>query len=105
MTQDDPTLPLPGHRNDQADPFDYGDRTLYFLKNQPFQVEEEFGTMVARVNGSDQTLPLLTANEEVPASDRERSVEQKIDAMLTRMMSIENRLASIDAALARVLNR
>lgn len=107
MTHDDPTLPLAGHRRDDvADPFEYGDRTLYFLRNQPFQVEEEFGTMVARAHTDVETLPLVAAVDAVEGEpDRERAIERKIDAMMVRMMSIESRLSSIDAALARILNR
>lgn len=107
MTQDDPTLPLAGHRrNDNVDPFEYGDRTLYFLRNQEFDVAEEYGTMIAKAGQSDETLPLAAAESElVTGPDAERALEQKIDAMLTRMSSIESRLASIDAALARVLAR
>lgn len=107
MTQDDPTLPLAGNRRDDvADPFEYGDRTLYFLRNQPFQVDEEFGTMVARVRSDVETVPLIAAGDAVEGEpDRERGIERKIDAMMERMMSIESRLSSIDAALARILNR
>ena len=106
MTQDDPTLPLAGHRKQQpADPFEYGDRTLYFLRNQQFDVAEEYGTMIAG-SGTQETLPLLTATEDVPRGpEGEGTVERKIDAIMARMSSIESSLASIDAALARVLNR
>lgn len=107
MTQDDPTLPLAGHgRNDVEEPFEYGDRTLYFLRNQPFYVEEEFGTMVARVHSDVEAAPVVAAVDAVEnGPDRDRAIERKIDAMLARMMSIESRLSSIDAALARILNR
>ena len=62
--------------------------------------------MVARVHSDAETLPLAAAVDAVEgAPDRERAVERKIDAMMERMMSLESRLASIDAALARILNR
>ena len=107
MTHDDPTLPLAGHRKSEpADPFEYGDRTLYFLRNQQFDVAQEYGTMIAKAGTHDETIPLLAATDEVAAGpDGERAVERKIDAMMARMSSIESRLASIDAALARVLSR
>ena len=107
MTQDDPTIPLQGHRKDDvAEPFEYGDRTLYFLRNQPFAVDQEFGTMVAKPRLDDETAPLLATGTEVaPGTESERAIERKIDAVLARMMSIESRLASIDTALARVLSR
>lgn len=106
MTQDDPTIPLAGTRSkDAAEPFEYGDRTLYFLRNQEFNVAQEFGTMIATPGGHDAAIPLAAGATENVARESERSIEEKIDLMLARMMSIESRLASIDAALARVLNR
>jgi hypothetical protein len=81
----------------EEDPFAYGDRTMLQLRTATFDVpaepavEEKFGTVMMPV----------PAVEDDPVA----RIEQKLDLALRQIAALQHRLESLDATLARVLNR
>lgn len=90
--------------------FDYGDRTMFQLRAQSFTIEEEYGTMMAQPplpSGAVETPPLdqeATPAETAPGDPIAR-LEQKLDAALRMIAILQHKVESIDATLARALNR
>lgn len=87
--------------------FDYGDRTMFQLRAQSFAIEEEYGTMMATPLPAGVETP-----EEAPetppadvADDPIARLEHKLDAALRMIAILQNKVESIDATLARALNR
>lgn len=88
----------------QEDPFSYGDRTILALRNQPALEVDDFGTMVIPPGATHaQEIPLPGA--ETDDADRIARLEQKLDAALRMIASLQHKLDSIDATIARALNR
>ena len=92
-------------------PFEFGDRTLLALRAQPFTIEHEYGTMILPAGApvpretAEMPLPIVEpAASEAPADPIAR-LEQKVDMALRLMQSLQQQLDSIDATLARALNR
>ncbi|HEX8172758.1 MAG TPA: hypothetical protein VF824_19630 [Thermoanaerobaculia bacterium] len=104
------------------DPFDYGDRTTFQLRNQQFALDD-YGTVMnlpvpeppAPIEAPE---PVTQVIEEAPAeieataapvesapSDPLARIEQKLDAALAAIEFLRRRVDSIDVMLARVLNR
>jgi hypothetical protein len=82
--------------------FDYGDRTMFQLRAQAFAIEEEYGTMMApppMPAGADVSPPDVTAEDPIVR------LEQKLDAALRMIAVLQHKVESIDATLARALNR
>ena len=102
MKTDEPTLPSPDA------PFEFGDRTLFALRAQPFTIENEYGTMVLPAGApipretTEMPLPIV---EPAPEMDPIARLEQKLDTALRLIQSLQQQLDSIDATLARALNR
>ncbi|MDQ3281952.1 MAG: hypothetical protein M3Q69_11130 [Acidobacteriota bacterium] len=113
---DDPVNEASNVSND--DVFEYGDRTIFQLRAQPIDFDEQYGTMMAQ----PAPAPLLeppadlptdappmseVAATEVVASgdDRVAMLERKLEAALRRIDLLQQRLDSIDATVARALNR
>jgi len=96
-------------------PFEFGDRTLLALRAQPFEVEQEYGTMILPVGTPvpretmEMQLPVVeTAPPEAASQvgiDPIARLEQKLDTALRLIQSLQQQLDSIDATLARALNR
>ena len=80
-------------RPDDNDVFEYGDRTIFNLRAQAFTPEEDFGTMILPVGEKTHASP-----EILPIEDPIARLELKLEAALRK-------LDSIDATLARLLNR
>ena len=95
MKPDEPTLPPPDA------PFEFGDRTILALRAQPFAIEHEYGTMISHET-TEIPLPVV---ETAPEIDPIQRLEQKLDAALRLIQSLQQQLDSIDATLARALNR
>lgn len=97
----DNILPLPARRNEiEEQVFEIGESTIRVLRNQPFAFEE-YGT-----RDSTSISPLIaTATEEPQSGDPLVRVEQKIDAALGAIKTLQKRIDSIDAVLAVVINR
>lgn len=85
----------------QDEPFDYGDRTIFQLRNQSF-VADEFGTMI----GLPATpAPVATAVEVSSTADPMQRIEEKLDAALRAIAALQQRIDSLDATIARAINR
>jgi hypothetical protein len=88
-------------------PFEFGDRTLLALRAQPFAIEHEYGTMILPAGRETTEIPLPVV--EIAALQAEIDpivrLEQKLDAALRLIQSLQQQLDSIDATLARALNR
>lgn len=86
--------------DDNGEVFSYGDRTIFQLRTQSFAIENEYGTMIGPVQ------PVLPPVEPLPpAGDDTSRLEQKIDLALRQIAILQHKLDSIDATLARLLNR
>ncbi|HET8773806.1 MAG TPA: hypothetical protein VFP80_08450 [Thermoanaerobaculia bacterium] len=88
-------------------PFEFGDRTLLALRAQPFAIEHEYGTMMlpaGPISRETTEIPLPVV-ESAPETDPIQRLEQKLDAALRLIQSLQQQLDSIDATLARALNR
>jgi hypothetical protein len=104
--------PLPTPEEPPEAPFEFGDRTLLTLRAQPFAIENEYGTMVLSSipisrETTEMPMPVVEAPAE-PSSEPEDPIlrlEQKLDAALRLIHSLQQQLDSMDATLARALNR
>ncbi len=88
-------------------PFEFGDRTLLALRAQPFAIEHEYGTMMlsaAPISRETTEIPLPVV-ETAGEIDPIHRLERKLDAALRLIQSLQQQLDSIDATLARALNR
>jgi hypothetical protein len=106
MKTDEPTLPSPDT------PFEFGDRTLFTLRAQPFEIENEYGTMILPASSvpretTEMPLPPLPIVESASPAEGDPilRLEQKLDHALRLIQSLQQQLDSIDATLARALNR
>ena len=105
MKPDETPLPTP------EAPFEFGDRTLLALRAQPFEVEHEYGTMIlppgAAIPRETTEMPLPVVESAAPEAEIDpiQRLEQKVDTALRLIQSLQQQLDSIDATLARALNR
>ncbi len=93
-------------------PFEFGERTVFTLRAQPFEIEQEYGTMMQSSapiprETTEMPLPQLPYVESAPETPVDPIVrlEQKLDHALRLIQSLQQQLDSIDATLARALNR
>jgi hypothetical protein len=101
---------------ESAEVFEFGESTILQLRNQPFRVGDQYGTMMS------VPLPSLeepSESSESPFADEPQAVaplpvapedpvarlERKLDLALRHIEALQQRLDSIDAALTRVLHR
>jgi hypothetical protein len=113
MSEPIPSDPVPDDRSEQ--PFDYGDRTIMQMRSQPFDVAEDFGTVlnlprtpavtcaIAMPEGIETAAP--TEDAEVPDEDPIARLERKLDLALRHIAALQQRLESMDATLVRMLTR
>lgn len=105
--------------SDRNEPFAYGDGTLMQLREQRWDLDEEatrvigqppqddpeMGTQIIaptrRTDVATATVPTAAAVSDDPLV----RIEHRLDELTRAMMSMQRRLDSIDAALARVLAR
>ena len=87
----------------ENDVFNYGDRTIFQLRAQSFTIEHEYGTMMGPVAlpAVETEAPVETATSEDPMA----RLEQKLERALQMIATLQHKLDSIDATLARALNR
>ena len=92
---------------DDENVFDYGDRTMFQLRAQSFAIEEEYGTMMATPLPAG--VETFQAPPEAPPAeavdDPIARLEHKLDAALRMIALLQHKVESIDATLARALNR
>ena len=89
----------------EDNPFSYGDRTVLQLRSQPFQVQDELGTVV--------TMPIETTVARIPIAaapaiaeeDPIARLEQKLDLALRCIEKLQQQIESMDLTLARALSR
>lgn len=89
------------------DVFQFGERTIFQLRAQSFTADEEFGTMIAKpVAPSPLGVPPQIV-EELPNAgvDPIAQLQQKLDLALRQIAVLQQRIDSMDATLARALNR
>ena len=86
----------------ENDVFNYGDRTIFQLRAQSFTIENEYGTMIG-------PLVLPAVETEVPVEalpeDPMARLELKLERAMQMIATLQHKLDSIDATLARALNR
>ena len=98
-----PTNPMaPDDEKKEDQVFDYGDRTIFQLRTQAFAIESEYGTIMGAPAAPDPQ-PVETAA--APAEDPMTRLEQKLDLALRQISVLQHKIDSIDATLARLLNR
>jgi hypothetical protein len=86
----------------QEDPFTFGDRTILALRNQPALEVDDYGTMVLPAGKTrDQDVPIPHGVSDDPIA----RLEQKLDAALRIIQTLQHKLDSIDATIARIVNR
>ena len=91
-------------RDEQNDDlFEYGDRTMFQLRSQSFTIENDYGTMI--IPGSSIPLPIVEIEPPAAVGDPIVRLEQKLDAALRLIEARHHNIDSIDATLARALNR
>ena len=104
MKPDESTPPTPP--DDQEAPFEFGDRTVLALRAQAFAIENEYGTMILP---NSPPVSLETTEMPMPGTSTEADpilrLEEKIDTALRLIHSLQQQLDSMDATLARALNR
>ena len=83
----------------EPSPFDIGDRTIFQMRSQRFDVED-FGTVMG-VAREDSVVHTATEY----ASDPLERFEQKLDAALRALETLQLRVDSLDSLLSRVVNR
>lgn len=90
-----PVRPIP-----ESSPFDIGDRTIFQMRSQRFDVEE-FGTIMGSSSRPDALVAQSTELSEQPL----KRIEQKLDAALRALEMLQSRVDSLDSLLSRVVNR
>ena len=100
----DETIALPGPRDENKDVFAIGDATRFALRTQSFEVDD-LGTMIVREVSLPQVPPMMVTSASEVDADPIRRLEQKLDAALHLIGRLQQRLDSIDATLARAINR
>lgn len=111
--------PDPERKKTENEPFEFGDRTIFQLRNQDFEPQDreaaapvrelasdEFGTVVLKPGQTlESVLPPVEATAAAVSDDPLVRVEQKLDAALRQLHSLQQRLESLDATIAKVLLR
>jgi hypothetical protein len=80
-------------------PFAYGEHTVLQLRSQPFEVQDELGTVV--------TMPIDTNPRKTVLIEEDTllRLERKMDEALRHIDKLQQRIESLDMTLARVLSR
>lgn len=94
-----------------AEVFEFGESTILQLKSQPFRVGDQYGTMMSvplPESAADSPFaaePPVTAAPAAADEDPIARLEAKLDLALRHIETLQQRLDSIDAAIARALHR
>jgi hypothetical protein len=116
----DLTYVRPTATSDES-PFAYGEATVLQLRAQPFEVQDELGTVVTMPIETNQRMPWAATPVSVPTptpvppapsfdtvfaeEDPLSRMEQKLDQALWMIEKLQQRIESLDLTLARVLSR
>ena len=107
---------------ESSEVFEFGESTILQLRNQPFRVDDQYGTMMsvplpdleAEVSpfapeGEAATPVASAAMSPAPSrtddDDAVARLERKLDLALRQIEQLQQRLDSIDSALTRFLTR
>ncbi|HEX2833831.1 MAG TPA: hypothetical protein VHW00_12535 [Thermoanaerobaculia bacterium] len=110
--------PAPERKKTENEPFEFGDRTIFQLRNQDFEPQDlesakpeaepasdEFGTVVLKPGQALEPVPAQAEPATTISDDPMVRIEQKLDAALRQLHSLQQRLESLDATIAKVLMR
>lgn len=104
---------------ESSEVFEFGESTILQLRNQPFRVGDQYGTMMSvplpEAEAADAS-PFAPETESAPAAeppanasaggdDAIARLERKLDLALRQIEQLQQRLDSIDSALMRALHR
>ena len=102
----------------EESPFAYGEHTVLQLRAQPFEVQDELGTVLTMPIDTNVRMPLAAVPvetvfaprpfDEEPMARLERkldSMERKFDLALRHIEKLQQRIESLDLTLARALSR
>ena len=107
----DNTLVLPRTHEESpfADPFPYGEHTVLQMRSQPFEVQDELGTVVTMPLDTNVRMPLAVAPSPLDTVFAEEDpiarMERKLDDALQMIEKLQQRIESLDMTLARALAR
>jgi hypothetical protein len=108
----DNTLVYPSREEESpfAEPFAYGEHTVLQLRAQPFQVQDELGTVVTMPIDTHVRTPLaaaapLSLDTVFVEEDPLARLERKLDSALRIIEKLQQRIESLDLTLARALSR
>jgi hypothetical protein len=89
------------------DPFAYGEHTVVQLRAQPFEVQDELGTVVTMPIDTTPRNPLaaVPAGPVAVEEDPMTRLERKLDAALRQIAKLQQTIESLDLTLARALSR
>ncbi|HEY3052450.1 MAG TPA: hypothetical protein VGK04_03580 [Thermoanaerobaculia bacterium] len=93
----DQPLPMPIRQDEIAD---IGDRTIRVVRHH-MPAFDEYGTLAAATTPAT----IEIAVEHTPPPDPILRLEQKIDGVMRTIAALKTQIDSIDAVLARVINR
>ena len=87
------------HPRNEENPFAYGEQTVLQMRTQPFEVEDELGTVI--------TMPIDTNPRKTILIEESvlLRLEGKMDEALRHIDRLQQRIESLDMTLARVLSR
>ena len=88
-------------KDDQV--FEVGDGTVMKMKNQSF-LTEEFGTVATDPGSTPVSLTIAAASETSGDTDLVR-LQRQVDLLVRAIESLHRRVDSVDAAVARFVNR
>ena len=95
----------------EDDPFAYGEHTVLQMRAQPFQVQDELGTVVTMPIETNVRMPLAAVEPSVPLDtvfaeeEPMARLERKLDTALRQIEKLQQRIESLDLTLARALSR
>ena len=95
----------------EENPFSYGERTVLQLRAQPFQVQDELGTVVTMPIETNVRMPWavapapLSLDTVFAEEDPLARMERKLDEALGLIERLQSRIESLDLTLARVVAR
>ena len=88
-------------------PFAYGEHTVLQMRAQPFDVQDELGTVVTMPIDTNVRMPLAAVPVETVFAEEEPifRLERKLDLALRHIEKLQQRIESLDLTLARALSR
>lgn len=97
----------PEPKKTDNEPFEFGDRTIFQLRSQDFHPDDEFGTVMMRPQKPqpEPEQPAEPAPSETLPEEPITRIEHKLDLVLRQLHTLQQRVDSLDAAVAKALMR